>query len=61
MIRMDHLIPYITLGSSLLIGGALVTSMLNSLPELLPGWRLRLSVGVCALLVILVLTRLSLM
>lgn len=61
MIRMDHLIPYIRLGSLLLIGSTLLTNMLNSLPELLPGWRLRLIVGVCALLAILVLTRLSLM
>lgn len=58
MTLVHQLMPCMKLGSLLLIAGAILTGMLLSLAELLPGWRSRLSAGICALSVIAILIRL---
>lgn len=58
MTLVHQLMPYMKLGSLLLLGGVILTGTLISLAELLPGWRARLSVGICALVIIAVLARL---
>lgn len=61
MTLVHHFMPYIRLGSLMVITGVLIAGILSSLAELLPGWRSWLSFGLSALLLILVLTRLILL
>ena len=46
------LIPYLRLGSLLVLAGVLVAGMFSSFSELLPSWRSRLSTAVVALLAV---------